>query len=177
MKKYSALFVGILIALSGCSTTIPVNYVPSPSIKGSGSVSTGQFIYLPAVENQVAHNQFQKAVSLGQMYLSERVDELIKTSLRKELIAAGFDVDNDEGVVISGEINKFLYDWTGFIETDMYLDINYIVKKQDTVLFEGVIKSHKALPKTIGYDSEAVRSTISDNIGQLLMELRVRKII
>ncbi|MDO5639728.1 MAG: hypothetical protein Q4G28_07645 [Neisseria sp.] len=175
------LFTAVVVAavLAGCSTTVPVNYVPSPSMRGEGAVSVGQFVYAPAQRGEVKPNQFQPSPggALGSMYLSETVDELLKDALVKELIAAGFNPEDTSGLQITGTVDRFIYDWVGFVEMDMYMDVSYTVKKGDEVVYQGVKKTHKALPKAVGYDSVAVNSVLSDNISQLLRDLRSKKLI
>ena len=85
--------IAVATVLVGCSSTVPVNYVPAPSMRGEGAVSVGQFVYMPAQRGDVQANQFQPSPNgaLGAMYLSENVDELLKDALVKELIAAGFN--------------------------------------------------------------------------------------
>jgi len=177
MKKL-CLALPILLSLVGCSTTIPVNYVPSPSIKGSGNVEVGKFIYAPYERKQVKANQFQSvSVAIGAMYLSENVSDLVEQSLNKELLAAGFSTEPTTGLKISGTVDRLLFDWTGFTEMDMYLDVSYSISKNGNQINIKKISSHKALPKMPGYDSEAIRSTISDNISKLLIDLRKDKLL
>lgn len=176
--KFAVPLLGLVLLATGCSTTIPVNYVASPAIKGSGPVQAGSFSYAPAERGEVRQNQFQSAqMSMGSMYLAENVSDLLKQSLRKELIAAGFDPDGTTDIQISGVVEKFLYDWIGFVEMDMYLDVKYTVTRNGNIIHEQTIRSHKALPKAPGYDSEAIRTTISDNLTKLMLELRAKKII
>ncbi|WP_445115109.1 hypothetical protein [Acinetobacter sp. WZC-1] len=52
-----AALVGFGIALSGCSTTMPINYVASPTIKGQGDVGVGVFKYIPADKGLVKANE------------------------------------------------------------------------------------------------------------------------
>lgn len=158
--------------VSGCSTTLPVNYVASPSLKGEGVVSVGKINYLAYDKGERDANQFQKVTSIGEMYIDKDVSQLVTGALNKELIASGFTVVRQGDVVISGDIQKFLYDWTGFTETDMYLDVSYLVTKDGKLVYSKLLKSHKALPKVPGFESEAIRGLLSDNIDQLLTDLR-----
>lgn len=177
MKKL-LVSLSILLALVGCSTTIPVNYVPSPSIRGSGDIEVGKFTYIPYTKNEVKANQFQSASgALGAMYLAENVSDLLEQSLTKELLASGFSTEKNANLQISGEVNRFVYDWIGFTEMDMYLDVKYQISKNGNTIKTLDISSHKALPKVAGYDSEAIRATIADNISKLLIELRKNKIV
>ena len=180
MKKI--ILVGLLgfgALLSGCSTTMPINYVASPTIKGQGDVGIGVFKYTPADTGLVKANEFQKpSAALGTMYMSEDADKLLKSSLTKELIAAGYNPNSDASTQISGEIQRFEYNWIGFVEVDFYLDVDYSVKVDGQEKYQKTIRTHKASPKAMGgTDSEAVRSAISTNIGELLQDLKSKKIL
>lgn len=180
MKKIIiAGLVGLGVVLSGCSTTMPINYVASPTIKGQGNIGVGVFKYIPADNGLVKPNEFQKPpAAIGTMYMSDKADALLKSSLTKELIAAGFNPDQNADIQISGDVQKFEYDWIGFVEVDFYLDVDYLVTKNNQVIYKNTIKTHKASPKAMGgTDSEAVRSAISSNIGDLLQDLRIKKIL
>ncbi|WP_445115108.1 hypothetical protein [Acinetobacter sp. WZC-1] len=110
--------------------------------------------------------------------MSDKADALLKSSLTKELIAAGFNPEQNAGIQISGNIQKFEYDWIGFIEVDFYLDVDYLVTKSGQTVYTNTIKTHVASPKAMGgTDSEAVRSAISSNIGDLFQDLRSKKIL
>ena len=177
MKK---LFLVVFAALFlvGCSTTVPVNYVPSPIMKGTGKVDVGDFTYEPADQGKVKQNQYQQATgSIGAMYIPEDAGSLLAGALKKELVASGFDVTNDANIEIVGNIKQFKYDWIGFVEVDFYLDVEYTVIKKGSVVFKEIIKSHKAAPKTLAQDSEATRAAISSNITDLLQKLRSKKIL
>lgn len=166
------LLIIACVVVTGCSTTLPVNYVASPSLKGSGTVAVGKFEYVAFENGDRDANQFQKVVSIGEMYIDKDVSKLMAGALNKELIASGFTVENTGDLKISGDIDKFLYDWTGFTETDMYLDVTYKVTKSGKPVYSKSLKSHKALPKMPGFESEAIRGLLSDNIDQLFSDLR-----
>lgn len=177
MKKLF-LTLPIIFTLIGCSTTIPVNYVPSPSIRGAGEVEVGKFAYAPYERKEVKANQFQSATAaIGAMYLSENVSDLMEQSLNKELLASGFSTGPTNNLKISGTVDKLLFDWIGFVEMDMYLDVTYNISKNGNLIGTKKISSHKALPKMPGYDSEAIRATIADNISKLLLEMRKEKLL
>ncbi|WP_314295920.1 hypothetical protein [Acinetobacter schindleri] len=171
--------VGFGLVLGGCSTTMPINYVASPTIKGQGDVGVGVFKYLPAEKGLVKSNEFQKpSAAIGTMYMSDKADVLLKSSLTKELIAAGFNPNQNADVQISGDIQRFEYNWIGFVEVDFYLDVDYSVTKNGEQIYKNTIKTHKASPKAMGNtDSEAVRSAISSNISDLMQDLRSKKVL
>lgn len=171
------LLVIACVVITGCSTTLPVSYVASPSLKGTGAVAVGKFDYVAFENGDRDANQFQKVVSIGEMYIDKDVSKLMAGALNKELIASGFTVENTGDLRISGDIEKFLYDWTGFTETDMYLDVNYKVTKSRALVYSKLLKSHKALPKIPGFEPEAIRGLLSDNIDQMLNDLRDQSLL
>ncbi|VFQ45801.1 YajG family lipoprotein [Desulfoluna butyratoxydans] len=171
-KSILAIAIFLSLFLSACSTTLPINYVPASSINGDGEISVGTIHYIPYEQGKVAENQFQQAEgSLGFIYLSDPVTDLIKTAVRKELIAGGFTVDDNSDFVIEADVTKFLYDWIGFVEVDFYLNINFQIRnKSGEVLFAHNTAAHQKAPKTMAQDTEAVRAAISKCIDEFFLE-------
>jgi hypothetical protein len=180
MKTVFRLLIGFSLALGfgGCATTLPVHYVPSASIRGSGNVSIGTFRYVPADEGKMAPNEFQKACAgIGKVSLSQPVSELIQTSLRKELIVSGFDVDASAPLVIEGDIERFKYDWIGIVEVDFYLDITFRIYSAESCVLTFRASSHQKAPKTMNQDTEAIRAAISQCFSDMLLEARAKRIL
>ncbi len=169
-----AMFIGI--ALSACSTTMPVNYIPSPVMRGGGQVSVGRFRYLPAERGLVAPDQFQKAsATIGVIHMSDPAADLMRTAVLKELVAAGFAVGG-ASPVIEGDIERFLYDWIGFVEVDFYLDVTFRIVRDGRVFFTYKASAHKRAPKTASQaqDPEAIRSAISQCINDFFLAARAQ---
>ncbi len=177
MKAFTTYMVVVLL-LSGCSTTLPINYIPSSSVRGTGIVSVGTIKYVPAENGQVAQNEFQKnALGVGKIYLSKDIASLIETALKKELVLSGFEVQHRSNFVIEADINRFYYDWIGLLEVDFELEIVFRLKENGRVIFEHNTFSHQKAPKTMATDTEAVRASISDCIDDFMLEARHRNII
>lgn len=178
MGKVFAL-LGILF-ISGCSTSIPVNYVPAPIIKGEGDITVGTVNYIPAIQGKVKQNQMQKATgAIGNIYTTVPVPEIVKKALQKELTAAGFTVNEASDTQIDISIDKFLYDWIGFVEVDFYTDMTFTVTKQGIEVAKYEVKAHQAAPKTpsMSTDSEAIKSTLSTAFTDFMLEMRNKKVL
>jgi uncharacterized lipoprotein YajG len=161
---------------TGCST-LPVNYVPSASMRGNGNIKVGKFKYIPADKGQVKPAEFQKVgAAIGSISISEPVVDLMRSALRKELIASGFSVEPDAPITIEGDIHRFLYDWIGLLEVDFYLDIDFRVIKNGQVVLTYKANSHQKAPKTMAQDTEAIKAAISRCIDDLFLEARSKKI-
>ena len=81
-------------------------------------------------------------------------------------MAAGLSVSQGTSPIIEGDIQRFLYDWIGFVEVDFYLDIDFRIVRNGKVAFAyNARRAHKRAPKSAAQaqDSEAIRSTIPQN--------------
>lgn len=166
------------LAVTGCSTTLPINYIPSASIRGAGPVEVGEFAYTPADQKKVDSDEFQKATgAIGYIHISQPVPELFRTALRKELVSGGYSVEKDAPVEITGDVTRFLYDWIGVVEVDFYVDVTFRLKKNGQEVLVYKASSHQKAPKTMAQDTEAVRAAISECIDQFFMEARSRKLL
>lgn len=164
--------------ISGCSTSIPINYVPSPMIKGDGDLFVGDTVYTPSLQGKVKDNETQKATgAIGNIYTTTPISEIVKKSFQKELISAGFSINDLSETVIDITVDKFLYDWVGVVEVDFYIDLTFVVKKRGEKIMKYSVKSHQAAPKTMHMDSEAIKAALSSAFSEFLLEARSRKVL
>lgn len=144
MKKI--LFIAFFVV--GCSTSIPVNYIPAPVIRGNSDVSIGSVNYIPAIKGKIKENEFQKATgAIGSIYTTISISSIIKNSFQKELLAVGFSVED------FAELN---------------IDIN---------IFTYTSKAHQVAPKIMNSDSEAIKSVISSAFSDFLLSARKNHIL
>lgn len=178
MKKL--YFLLICFFVSGCSTTIPINYIPSSVIKGDKDISLENFVYLPAQNGKVKENEMQRASgAIGKVYTTKGIAEIIKSAFRKELVASGFTVVSPANITIDVDVDKFLYDWLGFTEVDFYINLTFKVYQNQKEIMVYSVKSHQASPKTVSMtmDNEAIRTALSGAFDEFLIEARNRRIL
>jgi uncharacterized lipoprotein YajG len=167
-----------VLLLSACSTTLPLNYIPSSSVRGDASVSTSSFRYIPSENREVAANQFQKnPSSIGQIYTGTDIAIFVHSALKKELAYSGFKLDGPDPFVISGDVTRFYYDWLGFTEVDFEVKIDFKVSKNGEQVFEYTAFSHQKAPKTMAQDPEAIRAALSSCIDDFLTQARAKSIL
>jgi uncharacterized lipoprotein YajG len=179
MKNAAPLIVLILtLLLTSCSLTLPIAYSPSNLVTGTGSVSVERFTYTAARKGIVAYNQPEKNPSaIGDIYLSDDIEALFTDAVRKELRFSGYKLSEEVPISISGNIDRFYYDWVGFSTQRIDIVVDFSVRKDGKVAFLETISSHKEAPKAPGYDIEAIKSAISDCIHRFLQEARSKGII
>jgi len=180
MKLYIPVFSFLACLLSGCVSSIPINYIPAPTIRGVGIVTVGRFRYVPADQGRVTQDQFQQASkSIGTMHTTKPVAELIQVALTKHLIAAGYSPETDGALRIEGDVQRFLYDWVGFSEVDFYLDIDFRIIRDGVCVLEYKTSSHQKAPKTgsMAQDPEALRAAIAECFDDFLLAARRKKVL
>lgn len=164
-----------VLLLSACSTTLPLNYIPSTSVRGDANVTTASFRYVPAENGEVAPNQFQKnSASIGQIYTGTDIATFVETSLKKELSYAGFKLDGSNPLIISGDVTHFYYGWLGFTEVDFEIKIEFTITKEGAEVFKYTALSHQKAPKTMAQDPEAIRAALSACIDDFLTQARMK---
>jgi len=176
MKK-SLFILFILFFVSACSTSIPINYIPAPIIRGNSEISVGNVNYIPAMNGKVKENEMQKATgAIGAIYTTAPIAEIVKTSFQKELLSAGFSIEDAAKLNIDINVDRFLYDWIGFVEVDFYIDMTFTVSKNGIEVFKYMSKAHQAAPKTMTSDSEAIKSAMSVAFSDFLLAARKQKV-
>lgn len=177
MKKL-ILIIFTSFFMVGCSTSIPINYVPAPVIKGEGNVWIGEATYTASELGKVKNNEMQKATgAIGYIYTTTPIAEIVKKSLQKELISAGYTVNELADLKIDIVVDKFLYDWRGIVEVDFYIDVTFTVTKNGNKIMVYSAKSHQAAPKTVNMDSEAIRTALSSVFSDFMIEARNKKVL
>ena len=168
----------VVLLLSACSTTLPLNYIPSSSVRGDASVTTTSFRYIPSENGEVKPNQFQKnSASIGEIHTGTDIASFVETSLKKELSYSGFKLGGPNPLVISGNVTRFYYDWIGFTEVDFEVRIDFTVTKDGVEVFKHTVFSHQKAPKTMAQDPEAIRAALSSCIDDFFTQARAKSIL
>ena len=165
-KKLVTIAMVAAVVLSGCATTLPVNYSPSSTMTASGAVAVVPFTYLPATTGEVEPNQIRNT-ALGSAMFDQNIDVLIRDAVFKELRFVGIDV-NDQETKLSGEIQEFLIDDLGY-SVDWTLRIKYIVTDSSGTTYESVKETKRNTNKFVNIFG-SLNETIKLNVEDLLKD-------
>ncbi len=169
-----------MMTLSGCSTTVPINYIPSSSVRGHGDIIVGSVRYLPADTGSVKPNQFQKnSSSIGEKFTNQDVALIIKSALQKELAYAGYSSSGADALRIDVDVTRFYVDWLGFSNVDFDVGIAFRVSRSGKVFFQHSSFAHQIAPKTesMSQQPEAIRAAISACIDDFLAQGRLQGLL
>lgn len=162
--------------LAGCAATLPISYTPSNLTKGSGSVAVEQFIYTAARNGKFPPNQPEER-GIGTIYLSEDIASLFTDAVRKELRFSGYGLAANANSTIHGTIDRFSYNWVGFTLQKIDVAVTFEVRRGGKVLYSRAIASHKEAPKAPGYETEAIKSAMSDCIQHFIEDAHSKGVL
>ncbi len=145
MKVYIVAAMAVAGAmLSGCVSTIPIDYSPSSTLTATGAVQVGNFRYLPAITGKMKPNQIHNT-AMGDVLLDKNIDVYFRNALFTELRFVGVKVGTGDKT-LTGEIRDFNIDDLGY-SVDWTLDVDYkVTDASGKTLFEAdkTTKNHTA---------------------------------
>lgn len=113
MKVYIVAAMAVAGAmLSGCVSTIPIDYSPSSTLTAAGAVQVGNFRYLPAITGKMKPNQIHNT-AMGDVLLDKNIDVYFWNALFTELQFVGVKVGTGDKT-LTGEIRDFNIDDLGY---------------------------------------------------------------
>jgi uncharacterized lipoprotein len=162
--------LGLIVTLSGCvSAPIPLNYSPSSVKTAAGSLSVGDFRYLPS-ETGAAKIQPPDQIrntAIGSIKIDKPVKVFVRDAVFAELRFVGIKT-NDPAKVLTGEIEEFLVDDLGF-NVDWTLRIHYVLSDavSKSVLYQGVKTTQRKTAK-FANPFGAINETVKLDVELLL---------
>jgi len=186
--------------LAGCATNapLPTNYAPSSTLSAKGSLSVGEFAYLPAdrsppvaVEKKAKNwNEVPTAAqtveeatgqrngsiapnqirnsAMGQILIDRPVKVYVRDAVLLELRFVGMNV-NDAGRVLRGDIEEFFVDDLGY-SVDWQLRIRYELRDGAGKLLFRDTKENKRKTAKFANPFGALNETVKLNVEELLRD-------
>jgi len=183
---FSKVHFGIFSALagatilSGCvSAPVPVNYAPSSVMTAAGSLSVGEFNYLPSEkaskDQPFPANQIRNT-AIGEIKIDRDVKIFVRDAVFAELRFVGVKT-NHNGRVLTGDIEEFLVDDLGY-SVDWTLRIKYALTDAETKkpLYTSVKSTQRNTAK-FANPFGALNETIKLNVEELLKDTEFTKAI
>ena len=122
--KYAAL-LAVAVLSTGCPRVLMIDYKPSISIRGSGTVRVDPFLYKGHPTGLMKSKELESGPrDTEALYLSPDIASFFTTAFQKELVQAGYDVKPEAPRIVSGTIEQFFLDYAG--EADQHFQIRVI---------------------------------------------------
>src|SRR5262245_10019565 len=109
--KHSSLYTSFLWATclllliattTGCPRIVSMEYQPTNSLKGQGTVGTAPFLYRPSDEHRARPHQVETdPASKNKLYLAQEIGTFFADALRKELDRSGYRTTEPSDHIVS----------------------------------------------------------------------------
>ena len=111
VQRISTALLAVTV-LIGCPRVLYLDYHPSASIMGSGSVRVDAFAYAGHPTGLMRRKEVESGAQDPEvLYLSQDIGEFFAAALTKELTLAGYEVGRDSSRAVSGTIEQFYLDY------------------------------------------------------------------
>jgi len=127
----------------GCPRVLHLDYQPSNSIKGSGTVEVAPFLYVGHPTGLMKRKQMESGSrDVEALYLSQDIGEFFTNAVRQELAFSGYRVQPGEARVVSGTVEHFFLDYVGGVEQRFEIRATFKVNRTDAAVFASVCRSN-----------------------------------
>ncbi len=168
-----AALVVVACVSFGCPRVLHLDYQPSNSIKGSGTVEVAPFLYVGHSTGLMKQKQLESGSrDVEALYLSEGIGEFFTNAVRQELAFSGYHVQPGEGRVMSGTVEQFFLDYVGEVEQRFEIRASFKVDRTDSAAFISVCRSHVQQPGDWMKSGLLIKQGIKDCIEQFLNSAR-----
>ncbi|MEI8015310.1 MAG: hypothetical protein WCH20_10800 [Nitrospira sp.] len=158
---------------SGCPRVLYLDYQPSNSLKGNGTVQVAPFLYAGHPTGLMKRKELESSSrNVEALYLSQDIGEFFTNAVRQELAFSGYHVQPGETRVVSGTVEHFFLDYVGKVEQRFEVLATFKVNRTDAAVFTSVCRSN--LQQSVDWMNSGllIKRGIKDCIEQFLSNAR-----
>jgi hypothetical protein len=127
---------------SGCPRVLYLDYQPSNSLKGNGTVQVAPFLYAGHPTGLMKQKELESSSrDVEALYLSQDIGEFFTNAVRQELTFSGYHVQPGEARIVSGTIEQFVLDYVGEVEQRFEIRVTFNVNRTDEAVFASACRS------------------------------------
>lgn len=154
---------------SGCPRMLHLNYQPSNSLKGNGTVQVGPFLYASPPTGLIKQNAVEgNPHDVEALYLSQDIGKVFTDAVTKELAFSGYNVQPGEARIVSGTIEQFFLEYVGGTEQRFELLATFTVTRTDKANFTSTCRSNLKEPKDWMKSGSLIERGMKDCIEQFI---------
>ncbi|HEU4686405.1 MAG TPA: hypothetical protein VFS39_17995 [Nitrospira sp.] len=149
MKGVTAGLLAVLaLGLSGCPRLLSLDYRPSTTVQGSGTVRVDRFVYEGHPTGLMKRKEVEsEAKDPEALYLWRDIGDFFTDALKAELTRAGYAIDPVSGRVISGTILHFFLDYIPEHDQQFQIKVRFYVARRDAAIYETTCHSARQQAK------------------------------
>lgn len=128
---------------SGCPRVLYMDYQPSNSLKGNGTIRVAPFLYVGHPTGLMKQKKLESSSrDVEALYLSQDIGEFFTNAVKQELAFSGYHVQPGEARVLSGTIEHFFLDYVGEVEQRFEILATFKIDQTGAVGFASVCRSN-----------------------------------
>ena len=154
---------------SGCPRVLHLDYQPSTSLKGNGTVQVAPFLYAGHPTGLMKQKALESSSrNVEALYLSQDIGEFFTNAVRKELAFSGYKVQPGEARIVSGTIEHFFLDYVEEVEQRFEILATFNVNRTDAEVFVSACRSNLRQSKDWMKSGSLIERGIKDCIEQFI---------
>ena len=173
--------IGLLLCVvttTGCPRMVSLDYQPSNSLRGQGTVGIATFRYQPSDEHRVRPRQVEtNPSSKTDLFLSQEIGVFFSDALRLELSRSGYAMNDASDRFVSGAITRFYLDWRSKEDRTFELDVDYMVQSAERTLFSWRCSSLQKGPNMLAEDGILIRKGTADCMRRFIEAAQDAKVL
>jgi len=158
--------IGLLLCIvtaTGCPRMVSLDYQPTNSLRGQGTVGILPFRYQASDEHRVRPRQVETDPSAKtDVFLSQEIGAFFSDALRLELSLSGYTMNNSSNRIVSGTITRFYLDWRSEEGRSFELAADYTVQSGERAFFSWHCTSVLKGPNMLAEDGILIRKGTAD---------------
>lgn len=166
-----AALVIVAWASVGCPRVLHLDYQPSNSIKGNGTVEVAPFLYAGHPPRLVKQKE-PSYRDVEALYLSQEIGEFFTNAVRQELAFSGYHVQPGEARIVSGTVEQFFLDYLGEVEQRFEIRATFKVNRTDAAVFASECRSNLQQSVDWMHSDLLIKRGIKDCIEQFMNSAR-----
>ena len=176
------LSVTALLIVACLSSDYPqvlyLDYQPSNSLKGNGTVQVAPFLYAGHPTGLMKQKKLESSSrDVEALYLSQDIGEYFANAVRRELAFSGYQVEPGEARIVSGTIEHFFLDYVGEVEQRFEIRATFNVKRTDAAVFASNCRSELRQSKDWMKTGLLIERGIKDCIEQFMNSARAAGVL
>ncbi len=173
--------IGLLLCIvtaTGCPRMVSLDYQPTNSLKGQGTVGIAPFRYQAFDEHRVRQRQVETNPSAKtDLFLSQEIGRFFSEALRLELNRSGYNMNDSSDHIVSGTITRFYIDWRSEGDRSFELAADYTVQSGERTLFSWHCTSVQKGPNMLAEDGILIRKGTADCMRRFIEAAQDAKVL
>lgn len=168
----------LAVMTAGCPRIVSMEYQPTNSLKGEGTVGIAPFRYQPSEEHRVRPRQVEtNPASKTTLFLPQEIGVFFTDALRLELGRSGYRLDETSDRVLSGTIARFYLDWKSAQDRSFELIADYTVRSGERTLFTWHCASVQKGANRLAEDGILIRAGIADCMHRFMAAAQEARVL